>query len=85
MPLHPSQLRQLPWYKQLWDRSQTKFLAAGQVLSGGVLFTLNNIDSWFNNATVKGYLSELSLPKTVTMGLVAVGIITYIAHGHGDD
>jgi hypothetical protein len=83
--LRRSQLPQLPWYKRIWDESQTKLLAAGQVISGGVLFTLNHINDWFNNDTVKGYLTELSLPKTVTIGLVAIGIITYIAHGHGDD
>lgn len=71
--------------KSFWNNSQTKLLAYGQALSGGVLFTLDQFNGWFNNATVKSYLSELSLPKSITIGLVVLGIVTYIAHGHGDD
>lgn len=74
-----------PLLKRLWLQSQTKFLAVTQALSGGVLFTLSQLNGWFNNDTMKGYLSELDLPKSITIGLVALGIITYFAHGHGDD
>lgn len=72
-------------FKKLWDRSQTKLLAVGQAISGGVLFTLSQLNGWFNNDTVKGYLSDLDLPKSITIGLVVLGIVTYLAHGHGDD
>lgn len=72
-------------FKSVWDKSQTKLLAAGQALSGGILFTLSKANDWFNNDTVKSYLSELSLPKSITIGLVVLGIVTYIAHGHGED
>lgn len=71
--------------KSFWNKSQTKLLATGQALSGGILFTTSQLDGWFNNPTVKGYLSELSLPKSITIGLVVLGIVTYIAHGHGED
>lgn len=77
--------QQLPLYKKLWDASQTKFLAYSQAATGGVLFTLNQLNGWLNNDTMKGYLSELDLPKSITLGLVVLGIVTYLAHGHEDN
>lgn len=77
-------MRRQSLLKKLWLGSQTKALAYTQAASGTILFGLDKLNGMFNNETVKGYLSELSLPKEVTIGLVILGIVTYLAHGHGD-
>lgn len=83
--MRPRPSPQLPLFKRLWVASQTRALAYSQALTGGILFSLDQLNVWLNNDTMKSYISELDLPKSITLGLVLLGIVTYLAHGHGDD
>lgn len=71
-------------FKAAWKNSQTKLLASLQAASGGVLFAIQQLYGSFNDPTIKSYLATITLPKSITIGLIALGVITYLAHGHDD-
>lgn len=92
----PRSLSQLPlkksWFKStreslnvFWNRSQTKLWAIFQIVSGGILASLDQINKWVSDPTFKSYLDQFDLPKSLIIGIAAFGLITYIVHGHGDD
>jgi hypothetical protein len=53
--------------------------------SGALLLSISEINGYVNNPTMKGYLDELDLPKTITIGLIVMGMLVYIACPHGQD
>lgn len=72
-------------FKSFWEESYTKAWAYVQVFPGAVLASITAFNGWVTDPTIKSYLDQLDLPKTVSVGLIVLGIITYAAHGHGDD
>lgn len=72
-------------FKAVWYKSWTKLLGWLQAISGAGLLTISEINSYVNNSTFKSYLSELDIPKSVTIALVGIGIITWLAHGRSED
>lgn len=71
--------------KSLWKKSQTKVWAFVQAVSGAGLLTVGEIGKFVTDPTTKDYLSQLDLPKSLTIGLVIFGLVTYLVHGHTDD
>lgn len=84
MPLRRSQLPQLPWYKRLWDDSQTKFLAYSQAVGGTVLMSASELHSAVTNPDISNVLDKLTLPTWFPLVLLVLAGLTYVAHGHGD-
>lgn len=41
--------------------------------------------SYVSDPTIKGYLSEMDLPKSFAIGLAGLGIITWLAHGRDNN
>ena len=68
-------------FKAVWYRSWTKFLGWTQAVSGATLLTLGEMHSYVSDPTIKDYLGQMDLPKSFTIGLAALGIVTWIAHG----
>lgn len=78
-------MRLLLPFKAVWRKSWTKLLGYTQAVSGAGLFAVSQINSYVNDPTFKSYLDMLDLPKTVTVALVVIGVITWLAHGRKDD
>lgn len=49
------------------------------------LLSADQINKVISDDTFKSYLSQLDMPKGVIIGLAVFGMITFLAHGHGDD
>ncbi len=47
--------------------------------------SVDQINKVVSNDTFKSYLDQLDVPKSVMIALAIFGLITYVAHGHGDD
>jgi hypothetical protein len=82
-PLLPLKAVESP-LKAIWYRSWTKLLGYAQALSGAGLLALSEVNSYIQDPTFKSYLDMLSVPKSVTIGLALIGIITWLAHGRSD-
>lgn len=78
-------MRPLRSLKSLWQKSQTKAWGCIQAASGAGLLTVGEIGKFVTDPTTKDYLSQLDLPKSITIGLVVFGLVTYLVHGHKDD
>jgi len=55
------------------------------MIPGAVLLSATELNSYFSDPTIKGYLDKLDLPKTISITLIIFGLVTYVAHGHKDD
>jgi hypothetical protein len=51
---------------------------------GAILLAISSINSSINDPSIKTYLDKLDLPKTLTISLVVLGLITFLAHGRDD-
>lgn len=75
----------LPLYKRIWRESQTKALAYIQLGSSGVIASIGQINKAVSDPGIKDYLDKIDLPTSIVIALAGLGIITFLAHGHGDD
>jgi len=71
--------------KQLWQQSQTRFLAKAQATLSIGLIVISQLNGMFNNATVQAYLGKVEMPLWFPIFLLVLAGITYLAHGHKDD
>ena len=55
------------------------------MIPGALLLSASELNSYFSDPTIKGYLDKLDLPKTISITLIIFGLVTYVAHGHKDD
>ena len=74
-----------PLYKRLWEESQTKFLAYTQAATGTVLFGAATLNDAVTSPVINGPMSQLHLPHWFPWFLLALGILTYLAHGRSQD
>lgn len=73
---------QLPQpFKAVWYNSWTKLLGWFQTISGAGLLAVSTVNDYVSDPIFKGYLSQLDIPKSVTITLVVIGIVTWLAHG----
>ena len=72
------------FFKDVWQKSQTVYLSVFQVGSAGVLFGASELHDILSNSEVKDVLGQLTLPHWFPAFLLALSILTYIAHGHKD-
>jgi hypothetical protein len=70
--------------KAVWYKSWTKLLGWAQAVSGAVLLAVSELNTYVNDSTFKAYLSEIDIPKSVTVSLAVIGIVTWLAHGRDD-
>lgn len=77
--------RLLSPFKAIWYDSWTKFLGYAQAASGAGLLTISEINSFVSDPTFKSYLDIIDIPKSVTIALAMLGLITWLAHGRQDD
>jgi hypothetical protein len=71
-------------FKAIWYKSWTKLLGWSQAISGAGLFTISQINNWISDPTFKSYLDMIDVPKSVTLAIVAIGLLTWLAHGRDD-
>lgn len=45
---------------------------------------LDQLNTFISDPTFKSYLDMLDLPKSITIGLVLIGLLTWLAHGRQD-
>jgi len=67
---------------RLWRESQTKALAYTQVSLGGIMYFLH---TFVNDSHVQSAFEKMNVSPGTWLALATLGVITYCAHGHGDD
>lgn len=72
-------------FKSFWQESYTKAWAYTKMGAGAACVTISEVNGYITDPTFKSYLEELDLPKYVSIGLIILGMVTYIAHGRKDD
>lgn len=50
-----------------------------------ILLSLSEVNSFVSDPTFKSYLDQLDVPKSISIALVGLGIITWLAHGRKDN
>lgn len=45
---------------------------------------LDELNTFISDPTFKTYLDMLDVPKSITIGLVLIGMFTWLAHGRRD-
>lgn len=71
--------------KAVYYKSWTKLLGYAQAASGAGLLTVSEINSYVSDPTFKSYLNEIDIPKSVTVALAVIGLLTWLAHGRSQD
>lgn len=71
--------------KSFWKNSQTKAWGYAQLAGTGLLGSISAINSAISDPSVKSYLDQIDLPKTLIAGIAVMGLLTLLFHGHGDD
>lgn len=80
--MHKSSL--LKQLKAVWYKSWTSGWAKAQGITGALLFSLSQLNSYISDPAFKSYLDMIDVPKSVTIALAVIGIITWLAHGRED-
>lgn len=78
-------LKSKPLYKRLWEESQTKLLAYTQAATGSVLFVAAELNNAVTSPVISNPLGQLHLPHWFPWFLLGLGVLTYVAHGWGED
>lgn len=45
---------------------------------------MSEVSSFVSDPTFKSYLDVFDVPKSVTIGLAILGLVTWLAHGRSD-
>lgn len=68
-------------FKAVWNKSWTKLLGWSQGVSGATLLSVSQLNTFITNPTFKSYLDMIDLPKSITIAIMVIGLITWLAHG----
>lgn len=74
-----------PLYKRLWCNSQTKLWSYIQLGGSGILASLGQINKAVSDPNIKEYLDKVDLPTSLVVAMAAIGVVSFLAHGHGED
>jgi hypothetical protein len=75
-PLHQQLLQPL---KEVWHDNWVKAWAYVKAGTGATLLVVSQFNASLTDPNIKSYLDKIDLPKSVTIGLIVLGIITFIA------
>lgn len=78
-------LQSLQPLKAVWYQSWTKAWGWCQAVSGAGLLTISKINDYTSDQTFKSYLDMIDIPKSVTITLAILGMVTWLAHGREND
>lgn len=74
-----------PLLRRLWLNSQTKLWAYVQGSGAAVLAVMDGANRTLHSSEFQGVLATLTVPWYITTGIAVFALITYLAHGHGQD
>lgn len=71
--------------KSLWLKSETKIWAYTQAGAAMMIGVFSSANHFFQSEQFQNLEDKISLPHWVPLALAVLALITYVAHGHGED